>query len=530
MDNQTLDAAIRRAKKIIYNGTEYALGSQEELDETAFVTPEKYGAVGDGVHDDAPALQAALRSGRPVKVTQDLYLFSPITVEETDVYFDGQGFTLHLDGVGFQDLSVLNLFINFFCRFKNQPDCDMAMVTETAETEYSYHRGYVAPVGVNPTPGVETYQDCDINTYYSHSITFCNVILECVNVGAIKILNFDRYCHGLVKNVIVDVLPGHDAGGGIGLHAGYDFHFSNCFVNGCAGLNTDASIYHSVGSGLSVSGTNITVDDCVLQNCRAELQYGAARSFFDCNIIINNVILSRSGNYTIDRLFDIHGACYNSVISNVIINLGENMGPGKGQYAILWRCKDIQAYNIRIDNESERQVKIVFGEFAENVCINGLYADRCDLFPGGDLLKQVTINNGSIRRVLEYNDSSAMLILNNVIVRELARETRNMLCNNCKFLHDIDWNTPTIETVGEITLRDCEIHSQSGFRTASVPIIKAARKNSINLINCKVYTQMEDKYKIFNLQQNNIVNLWKEDILGITIGTDKAILGINNLF
>ena len=39
------------------------------------MTPQQYGALADGTHDDAPALQKALESGKPVVLISDLYLF-----------------------------------------------------------------------------------------------------------------------------------------------------------------------------------------------------------------------------------------------------------------------------------------------------------------------------------------------------------------------------------------------------------------------------------------------------------------------
>ena len=51
--------------------TSFALTNKNEKD---FVTPEEYGAVGDGQTDDAPAINAALESGKPVKLGDKTYL------------------------------------------------------------------------------------------------------------------------------------------------------------------------------------------------------------------------------------------------------------------------------------------------------------------------------------------------------------------------------------------------------------------------------------------------------------------------
>jgi hypothetical protein len=64
------------------------------------VTPEQYDAVGDGVHDDGPALKAALESGKKVLLQKDLYVFSPLTVRDHNIILDGNGFNIIVDLAG----------------------------------------------------------------------------------------------------------------------------------------------------------------------------------------------------------------------------------------------------------------------------------------------------------------------------------------------------------------------------------------------------------------------------------------------
>ena len=63
-----------------------------------YVTPEQFGAKGNGIDDDSPALLKALETGRPVMLKQDLYLKSRILVIDKNVFLDGCGYTLHCDG------------------------------------------------------------------------------------------------------------------------------------------------------------------------------------------------------------------------------------------------------------------------------------------------------------------------------------------------------------------------------------------------------------------------------------------------
>lgn len=47
-----------------------------------YVTPEEYGAAGDGEADDSAAMQAAINSGKPVKGIGNYYLASPVTIPD----------------------------------------------------------------------------------------------------------------------------------------------------------------------------------------------------------------------------------------------------------------------------------------------------------------------------------------------------------------------------------------------------------------------------------------------------------------
>lgn len=78
----------KKKKKIILTGlcliialivlsfpVSFSLSDQEEVGTfNDFVTPEQFGAVGDGQTDDAPAINAALESGKPVKLGDKTYL------------------------------------------------------------------------------------------------------------------------------------------------------------------------------------------------------------------------------------------------------------------------------------------------------------------------------------------------------------------------------------------------------------------------------------------------------------------------
>lgn len=54
-----------------------------EWGDSGFVTPEMFGAVGDGVTDDTEAVQAAINTGRKVLFSNKTYLITPITIAKS---------------------------------------------------------------------------------------------------------------------------------------------------------------------------------------------------------------------------------------------------------------------------------------------------------------------------------------------------------------------------------------------------------------------------------------------------------------
>ena len=497
------------------------------------ISPEMYGAIGDGIHDDAPALQAAMQSGKPVALTQNLYLFSQILVTNKDVFLDGQGFTLYMDGAAFQNNNQLTHFINLYCPFDDTDEtCEMTMVTDTTDIVVAengiYHKGYVSYLGDNPTPGQETYDNSEIHHWHAHSATIKNLNCECKNVDSTIILYIDRYCHGLLQNLRLCTINGEDGGSGINIWGCYDFNITQCFVSGFASLHTGDAIHHSLGAGLTASGTNITISDCVLRNCRAELSLGSSRRYFDCGVVVNNVVLERNPGYTLDRLFDIHAAIYNPMISNITIN--NNTDLNEGFYAILWRCPKVYAQNICIQSNAG-MTGLFFGELAEEIIINGLYAENCDLRTDNatNMLKTIEINTGIIRRLLACNSTSTLIRMRNVTIRDIAHDVRNGWFENCRFRHEISWSKPTIIATASLTLIDCEIEGEHTYWYPTTPLIQAPR-NSVTMKNCKLYTMPNNARKIFNTTQTDVSGNYEEDIAGIRLGTDRAILGVNNLF
>lgn len=72
------------------------------IETDVFATPQYFGAVGDGVHDDTTAIQAAIDSGKPVYFPKGTYrTTAPIEIVNTGVEFNAENATINYEGNGY---------------------------------------------------------------------------------------------------------------------------------------------------------------------------------------------------------------------------------------------------------------------------------------------------------------------------------------------------------------------------------------------------------------------------------------------
>ncbi len=75
---------------LLYNTKEQAGIIRQIINNNAFVTPQMYGALGDGVHDDTMALQDAIDSGKRICIPAGVYMISSSLIINNDsVYIEG---------------------------------------------------------------------------------------------------------------------------------------------------------------------------------------------------------------------------------------------------------------------------------------------------------------------------------------------------------------------------------------------------------------------------------------------------------
>lgn len=101
------------AKSSIVNAINSIIISIPDFD---FVTPEDFGAVGDGVTDDTEAVQDAFDSNKPVKFTSD-YAVRSVTWNKNESYIDFNGY--QLIGISRNNDYVLEIYESMYNVFNN---------------------------------------------------------------------------------------------------------------------------------------------------------------------------------------------------------------------------------------------------------------------------------------------------------------------------------------------------------------------------------------------------------------------------
>ena len=90
--------AIARAFENLREGYEAVFSAVEEK----FVTPEMFGAIGDGVADDADAIQSAIDSGSPVTLQhKTYYIGKPIYMKHTNIAFNAENANIVYGGTDY---------------------------------------------------------------------------------------------------------------------------------------------------------------------------------------------------------------------------------------------------------------------------------------------------------------------------------------------------------------------------------------------------------------------------------------------
>ena len=203
--------AIARAFENLREGYEAVFAAVEEK----FVTPEMFGAIGDGVADDTEAIQSAIDSGSPVTLQhKTYYIGKPLYMKNSNIAFNAENATIEYGGtdyaiiftnvhyktVRFGDINAPNggcvLFLSengsncvsyidlYFSRLTANAEC--SCIKASAESENSYineiriYNGRLkkGKYGVEVVNNTNHLSACRINNW-----KFYNVGLEGVETG-----------------------------------------------------------------------------------------------------------------------------------------------------------------------------------------------------------------------------------------------------------------------------------------------------------------------------------------------------------
>lgn len=515
-------------------------------------TPDEYGAVGDGIHDDGPALQAALKSGKSVHLNKDLYVYSQIRVANTNVYVDGEGHTVYVDMQNYDGTKVADhTAIIITSDYVDDPSAPVAHVRDsevmlmdhdgvlpgTAVYHNDYRRGYIRYKGINPTPTAEVYDNPIIKYWNEYHAIVKNINFRCKNFEAFTCLELRRMCHSVVDHVSTIIEPGHDGATGINIQLVHDCKITNCFSSDWHAKNTAS--FSSEGYGISLCGDGIVMENCVFYNCKHDVAAGANRQLFDTGMIMNNIVCYRKydrsvrddGSAMFMQQFDIHAACHAPIVNNLYLICDTNE---QGAWMMSIRCPQATLTNVNI--MCEPGGLITCSELCDEITFNNLKAPNTYLRTRASspfFLKNFTINNGELRRIT--NSNIANVVLNNVTVHEIIDETSNLYMNNCRVLKELDWpGKSTVTAEHEIVMNGCTIYgTRTEYCDSKVPIVKSGEKGGIRIVGTKFFKHNDKETfvdKIVDEGQPELLACWEEDIRGIHLGLESSSLDEYNLF
>ena len=209
-----------------------------------FVTPEMYGAKGDGVTDDTTAIQSAVNSGKNVLFSRATYVCGRVVIRNSNVILDGNFSTLlHGANYGFviskdaHDVEIRNF--NSICTYEKD-----------SQQETNVHISIGAD---NDNPDSE---------YFAYNITVrnCSFYGGVVGFSATSVKNI------LIENCKFDgfVYKPEDTAGGYGILLQSCINVRIAFCDFSAGAYGRHDIYVSVDQRKTLykKCKNITIDSC----------------------------------------------------------------------------------------------------------------------------------------------------------------------------------------------------------------------------------------------------------------------------
>lgn len=510
------------------------VNTMEQGGTTTFVTPEMYGAVGDGVHDDAPALKAALESGKDVILTQDLWLLSDIIIKDHNVNFDGKHYTLHCvcAGIGISASTWQDGRVGECSKVSNN------VQSEFEAARAPYHQGYLTYKGRKTLQ--EEYEDYSVTYFDIYRAEIRNVTMLCEKMdngeGKSKwALALYYMCDSVIEQVNTTLIDDGDGAEGICCLYCQNVRIESCHSAGWTIQKNSAT--DGRGYGFQVVGDNICISRCSGEQNKHCITVGSSHDVWSSNITIEHCNLrcdftkilheeTRSGKYR--QLLDVHGDAVNVVITGCNFYWWALDGNTQSSPIIALRAPSPVLSNCSVHSNGGW---INFGEFARSIHINQLYAPQVhlttDFSLNGDsdkthFIPELFIVNSEFAR-LRDSFSPARVHLTGCIIREFVIDVQYLIARDCIFSRERPWaSQPTMVLNGESILSNCIIYGhREDYISKRTPIIKAP-KNSVHMSNCKIYKRQGD-YLTFDAEQDEGTGNWYEDVFAFYLDTQDQL-------
>ena len=516
------------------------------------VTPEMYGAYGDGQHDDAPALKRALESGSPVVLTQDLYIKSNIEIVDHDVWLDGCGHALHVIGSDMLGYMAKGRCIYIHSQLYNgiEEGADVVMYTEDEQANpvfanSAYHRGYISYHGINPTPTHEVYTNYTTRSWFEHRVVLLNLDVKTYDCGGMTVVAIFRTCRSQIKNCHFEVMEG-DAN--VGLRVLYSYALQ-AIGNSFIGFNAMYSRHvENTGYGMQFGGDACLVSNTFARDCKHGLCVGGDAQYFATGIVITDFVSQiiftddyASNNQRVyQQVLDLHEGIHRPTVSNVWVELDNATDPELIATVIMVSCPECTLNNIHAQhaNQGYQRGFIGFGPESRKCQINGLYAPMCRIYGYGwrhergnmndaNFFHELWISGGEIGDI-RCCDGDIHVHLDNVRVNGYIAPMRYLYANNCKFKM-VDYSGGgrlPISITGEGWFTHCDIYSNLRHDyKRSMPVIDAPA-NSLHMVNCIIHKQLDRV--TFKTEQTHVVNCEVYDLWGLVLGSSVYGRGMDD--
>lgn len=517
------------------------------------VTPEKYGALGNGVHDDGPALKAALESGKPVVLTKDLYVFSKILIYDHSVKLDGRGYTVHVDlkaeTVGWDNPFAVRISASALPDGKTGPLKIVSGSYRESIGSYrgvgdqgdSYVYGYISYNGFIPMPpwildklaadeGVtETYYPRVTAELRDVEFRFRN----CTGKIGLQL----NYCVESVLDNVKSVCEyGYDGMEGISL-------------NGCSGVRVEHctaenwthrkgwALMGTHGYGIGLSSDNVLVTDFHGINNRDHMAGGGNNGlFWGSRITVRGASLESDGsvvsaaqgrpNGYFEDGFESHGNCYDINYENVTF-VRYNQ-PVEYSYSHLFELRTPYATVKNVHLLGPGVVNFP-PEFTEESYISHVVAPDAELrgYHGEGwqriaLGKEVLVQDSVFRSVDCFLCATALKMVN-CVIRYRVWNVSHLRMVNCTVLGDQDWTVLSpVQVAEDALIVNCDLyHNGSHYCTEDTPLIDAP-PNTVQAMN-NLFRVLPGR-PVFTTEQQYAVNNREQHRFGLVLTSDESVL------